>query len=113
MDIVGLHKLIEEWAAKEREKLSSATFTDQVTMEPASAPEEARELPKDKRVVRTRSQGDRVYLLDEVKKTRQYVATPELVDSQGFTMNDVVEVDDAELIKYQMAAAIYKLDEPA
>lgn len=67
-----------------------------------------RALPIDKRVVRTKSSGDRVYLLDEVKKTRQWVTTGEILQACGFEMSDVNEVDDAELLKYQMASPIYK-----
>lgn len=80
--------------------------------------EPKREIPKDKRVVRTKTSGDRVYLLDEVKKTRQWIAGnssghptgPELLESFGFSMSDVVEIDDTEMMKYQMGSAIYKLD---
>lgn len=66
------------------------------------------EKPKDKRVVRTKSSGDRVYLLDEIKKTRQWVYNPEVLDSLGFTMGDVQEVEDSEILKYGMGAAILK-----
>lgn len=68
----------------------------------------ARKLPEGKRAVRTKAQGDRVYLIDETKKTRQWVTTPEVLKSYGFEMNDVVEVEDAELIKYQMSSALYR-----
>lgn len=64
--------------------------------------------PENQRVVRTKSSGDRVYLLDEVKKTRQWVTTGEILQACGFEMSDVNEVDDAELLKYQMASPIYK-----
>lgn len=77
------------------------------TEEPEVAP---RVLPEGKRVVRTKTSGDRVYLLDEVKKTRQWLTKPEVLDAQGFTAADVVEVPDDELLKYQMGAAIYKTE---
>lgn len=67
-----------------------------------------RELPKDKRVVRTKASGDRVYLLDDVKKTRQWVTNPEVLDSLGFTLIDVGEVEEDEMLKYQMGPALYR-----
>ena len=70
----------------------------------------ARDLPKDKRVVRTKQTGDRVYLLDENKKTRQWVYSPEVLQSIGFEMSDVIEIDDLELSRYSMGAALYKVD---
>lgn len=72
--------------------------------------EPARELPKDKRVVRTKASGDRVYFIDEVKKTRQWVTNPEILKSLGFEMSDVTEVNDAELLKYQMGSALYRVE---
>lgn len=71
-----------------------------------------RDLPKDKRVVRTKSSGDRVYLLDDVKKTRSWVTNPDILKSLGFELTDVGEVDDAEFLKYQMNPAIYRVEEP-
>lgn len=99
MDVSELHKLIDDWAAKQ----PIVTVTTPVE----EAPEAKRELPKDKRVVRTKSQGDRVFLLDETKKTRHWITKPEILDSQGFTMADVVEIGDTELAQYQMAAPLH------
>lgn len=73
----------------------------------------ARELPEGKRVVRTKSSGDRVYYLDEEKKTRQWVTNPEVLKGLGFEAGDVVEVEDSELLNYQMASAIYKVENDA
>lgn len=70
-----------------------------------------RELPKDKRVVRTKTSGDRVYYLDDVKKTRQWVTNPDVLKSLGFELSDVVEVTDMDLLKYQMGAALYRVDQ--
>lgn len=72
--------------------------------------EPVRVLPEGKRVVRTKSSGDRVYLLDEVKKTRQWLTNPEVLAAQGFEIGDVTEVDDTELLKYQMGPAIYRVE---
>ena len=70
-----------------------------------------KELPKDKRAVRTRTSGDRVYLLDEIEKTRQWVTTAEILEKLGFSLNDVVEVDDNVMMGYKMGPAIFKVDE--
>ena|SRR3990167_7608089 len=70
-----------------------------------------RELPEGKRAARTKQSGDRVYLLDEVEKTRQWIANPEAMANSGFEMSDVVEVEDGELLNYQMGAPIYKAPE--
>lgn len=67
-------------------------------------------LPYGKRVVRTKSSGDRVYYLDEVKKTRRWVTNPQILDGLGFEATDVTEVEDSELLRYQMGPAIYRLD---
>jgi hypothetical protein len=53
-------------------------------------------------------QGDKVFLLDEVKKTRQWVTNPDVLTGMGFDMSDVQEVDDSVLMGYQMGAALYK-----
>jgi hypothetical protein len=70
---------------------------------------EVREMPKDKRVVRTKSTGDRVYLLDEANKTRAWVTNPDILQSHGFELTDVVEIDDNELLKYTMSPALYRV----
>jgi hypothetical protein len=78
----------------------------------APVEEPKRELPEGKRVVRTKSSGDRVYLLTEdvTPKTRQWVTNPEVLKGLGFESSDVTEVDDNELLGYQMASAIYRVD---
>lgn len=77
-------------------------------IEQFSAETRVPELPEGRRVVRTKTSGDRVYFLDDDKKTRQWATNPEVVDSLGFTLADVVEVEEDELLKYQMGPAIYK-----
>lgn len=74
-----------------------------------NAPAE-RVLPEGKRVVRTKTSGDRVYLLDETKGTRQWVTNPEVLKSLGFESSDVTEIDDDELLKFQMGPALYRVD---
>jgi hypothetical protein len=97
---------------KEAHALVDKLF-DMGTEAPAAPAEVDPEVPKvakpeGKRVVRTRSSGDRVYYLDDTEKTRQWVYSPEVLESLGFDMNDVGEVEDSELLKYRMGAAILK-----
>lgn len=75
-------------------------------------PEGRPTMPEGKRVARTKSSGDRVYLLDDTTDppTRAWVTNAELLDPLGFIMEDVVEVEDSELLKYNMAAPIYKVE---
>lgn len=72
----------------------------------------ARKLPEGKRVVRTKTSGDRVYLLDDNKKTRQWLTNPEVLKATGFGLEDVVEIDDTKFHKYTMAQPIYKVETP-
>lgn len=72
--------------------------------------EEPRKTPENQRVVRTKTSGDRVYLIDEVKKTRQWLTNPDVLEKAGFTAADVVEITDEEALKYQTGPAIYRVD---
>jgi hypothetical protein len=104
------HKLVDE-LFDSKEKQPALTAEDIVT--PASAanePDPKPEPSKDKRAVRTKSSGDRVYLLDETKKTRQWVTNPTVLKNLGFELPDVKEIDDAEMLKYQMAPALYRVE---
>lgn len=84
------------------------------TDEGATTPPPARTLPEGKRVARTKSTGDRVYMLDEAKKTRQWVTNPDVLAKLGFVMGDVVDIEDPELLRYQMGPALYRVaDETA
>lgn len=60
------------------------------------------------RVVRTKQSADRVYLIDAAKKTRQWMTNPAVVESYGFNMGDVEEIDDDELLQYQQGQAIFE-----
>jgi hypothetical protein len=77
---------------------------------PVPVPEEERVLPEGKRVIRTKSTGDRVYLLDDVEKTKAWVTSPEILAKLGFEASDVEEVEDTSLLGYHMTASIYKVD---
>lgn len=109
MNIVKLHQLIDQWAAEER----AAEQTDAEQPANVSSMEEATpHVPAvidGKRVVRTKTSGDRVYMLDEKAKTRQWVTTGDILTALGFSMADVSEIDEAEFMKYGMGPAIYKL----
>lgn len=97
------HKLVDELF-----RLAELKEAADNAVEDAPEPANERVLPEGKRVVRTKSSGDRVYMLDEVKKTRQWVTNPDVLQGLGFEISDVVDVDDSELLKYQMASALYK-----
>lgn len=110
MDIVALHKLIDEWAAQQP-KVTVSTPPEgneepAITGEAEIVPE--RKLPEGLRAVRTKTSGDRVYLLTEDKKTRQWITNPEVLASYGFEAADVVDIEDNELLAYNMAPALYK-----
>lgn len=113
VDVTGLRKLIDDaitqWAAGGAPvNAPVASPANELTEVIDEVPN--RTLPEGKRVVRTKSSGDRVYLLDEEKKTRQWVTSADNLDKLGFVMEDVVEVGDAELLGYQMGSAIYRVD---
>ena len=109
MNIVKLHQLIDQWAAEERDNKELIEGQSVTSEEVPTVEVPVRVLPEGKRVVTTKSSGDRVYLIDEVKKTRQWVTSPEMLNSVGFEFGDVTEVPDDELVRYSMGAALYKL----
>lgn len=90
-------------------------FLAQLTesVEPGTPPgvEKDRELPKDKRVVRTKSTGDRVYLIDETAKTKAWVTSPEILTKLGFELSDVQDVEDSEMLGYAMTASVYRVED--
>jgi hypothetical protein len=94
-------KTIDQWYLGQTTAASPANEDVQVP---------ARVLPEGKRAVRTKSSGDRVYILDDNKKVRQWATNPEIVKDQGFEMGDVVEVEDNELLNYQMGPALYRIE---
>lgn len=105
VDITQLRKLVDEaitqWVAG-----GSAD----VSPEPTAAIEDKPERTDGKRVIRTKSTGDRVYLIDETAKTKAWVTSPEVLDKLGFTLNDVQDVEDSSLVGYAMTASLYKVD---
>lgn len=104
MNIVKLHQLVDQWAAEERaiEEGNQPALQEETEVEVAPRTD-------GKSVAKTKTSGDRVYLLDSVNKTRQWVTNPDILTALGFTMADVSELDEAEFLKYQMGPAIYKL----
>ena len=90
----------------DEEELASMSTSPTGDTSPSVSP--ARVLPEGKRAVRTKTSGDRVYFIDEVKKTRAWVTNPDVLDSLGFEMGDVVDVEEDELLKYQMSSALYR-----
>lgn len=111
IDITGLKKLIndvvDQWAAG-----VAPTTPGEVTEVKNEEKVLERVLPEGKRAVRSKTSGDRVYLLDDTKTppTRQWITNPEVLKALGFDQTDVGEVDDSELMKYNVGAAIYKVD---
>ncbi len=107
-----INNVIDDWVTEQQD-------TNVDAPEPSEEPEdntpeeeaEPRVLPEGKRVVRTKSSGDRVYLLDEVKGTRQWITNPTVLDGIGFIMEDVKDIDDTEMLKYQMGPALYRVPE--
>lgn len=108
IDVAGLRKAVDDaitqWSvgASPDEPSPSNEITEV---------KDVRVLPEGQRVVRTKLSGDKVYLLDDTKNTRSWVTNGDVLTGLGFEMGDVVEVDDSEMMKYQMAAAIYKAPE--
>ena len=94
------------------DQLYGTVVAPPATTPPEEVPEEtpARVLPEGKRAVRTKNTGDRVYCLDDVAKTRRWITSPEILTGLGFEQTDVAEVEETEMMKYQMGPAIYKLD---
>lgn len=68
------------------------------------------ERPDGKRAVRTKSSGDKVYVLDPEKMTRHWVTNADVLKSLGFELTDVGEIGESEAMKYQIGPAIYKVD---
>lgn len=101
MDREQAHKLIDHLFDMEVENLP----VEQVEDKPKKV------LPEGKKVVRTKSSGDRVYYINEEKKTRQWITNPDVLTKLGFDMDDVQEIDDSELLRYSMAAALYRIDD--
>lgn len=94
------HKLVDQIFDRLNPNEGAVEFT---------APE--RELPKDKRVIRTKSTGDRVYLIDETAKTKAWVTSPEILGKLGFELSDVQDVDDKDLLGYVMTASVYRVED--
>jgi hypothetical protein len=101
MDREQAHKLVDQIFDRLNPNEGAVEFTE----------ESKRELPKDKRVVRTKSTGDRVYLLDETAKTKAWVTSPEILEKLGFTLNDVQDIEDSMMLGYAMIASLYRVED--
>lgn len=88
----------EELKTKE-EKPHADTIEEAVVEEKT----EEKELPEGMRAVRTKSTGDKVYVLNEEKQTKRWVTSPEVLEGLGFTLGDVVEIDDLEFANYRLS----------
>ena len=111
MDREQAHKLIDQLFDKqtvEHKIIGEVVESTIQTGVPVETP--ARTLPEGQRVVRTKSSGDRVYLLDDNKKSRQWITNPDVLAKLGFEQGDVKEVDDSLLLKYSMGPALYRVE---
>lgn len=104
IDVTTLRKMIDDaitqWVA-------GASPTDS----PDTAIVDKLERTDNKRAIRTKSTGDRVYIIDDSAKTKAWVTSPEVLTKLGFTMEDVEDLEDNQLVGYQMAPSIYRVDE--
>lgn len=98
------HKLVD-WLFDTKEKPEGHT---DITFTPA---EVKVQLPKDKRVIRTKSTGDNVYEVDDVAKTKRWVKNPQVLEALGWQMSDVQDLGDEALLGYAMGASIHQVDE--
>lgn len=107
IDVANLRKMLDEtvtqWAA-------GVSPTDSPTAAVTDTPEKPARTDG-KRAARTKSTGDRVYLIDDNAKTKAWITSPDILAKLGFTMNDVVDLEDSELISYQMNPSVYRVDE--
>ena len=73
-------------------------------------PEPKKVVKEGQRAVRTKSTGDRVFLVDDVAKTKAWITSEKILTELGYEMGDVVEVDDKDLITYALAPSIYRVE---
>ena len=102
------HELIDK-IFDEIETTSDPDLLDITISKASGSVEPARVLPEGKRVVRTKSTGDRVYMLTDADNSRRWITNPEVLKGLGFEMGDITEVDDSELMKYTMGPALYRV----
>lgn len=108
--LAELHRLIDDWASKQPTTTLSSIVAEASTPNGVTV-EVGVEKPKDKRVVRTKSTGDRVYLIDETAKTKAWVTSPEILGKLGFELSDVQDIEDSEMLGYAMTASVYRIDD--
>lgn len=106
VDVTQLRKLIDE-AITQWEAGGSAD----VSPEPTAAVEDKRPRTDGKRAVRTKTSGDRVFLIDDNAKTKAWITSQEILNKLGFEIEDVQDLPDEELISYQQVPSIYRIDE--
>lgn len=106
VDVTQLRKMIDETITQ-----WVAGGSADVSPESTTAVEDKPARTDGKRAIRTKSTGDRVYLIDDNAKTKAWVTSPEVLSKLGFEMNDVVDLEDSELISYQMVPSIFRVEE--
>lgn len=105
VDVTQLRKLIDEaitqWVAGGSADVSPS---------PTAAVVDKPERTDGKRAVRTKSTGDRVYLIDDNAKIKAWITSPEIMTTLGFEMSDVEDLEDSALVGYQMNPSIYRVE---
>jgi hypothetical protein len=110
-----IHKLIDDYFDKLGGPLAEASVGAPLPMtgtKPyADTPEEVVEakpveVPTNTRadgtrVVRSKSSGDKVYLLNDNDMTKRWVVSPEVLRGLGFDFADVQDVSDLDFLKYK------------
>lgn len=111
MDKKMMHQFIDEtWDAWIR-KASLTEFdkpTADAQTEPSTSTDEAvseDETTPTKRAVRTKSSGDKVYMVDDETMTKRWISSPDVLKGLGFNLEDVTEIEDMELAKYRQSAS--------
>ena len=76
--------------------------------EPIKTETVTKDKSKDKRVARTKTSGDKVYLLDEKTKEKRWISSDKVLKGLGFNFSDVEEISDSELSGYKLTQALYE-----
>lgn len=107
INVANLRKMLDETVTQWAAGVSPTDSPDTAVVDTPEKPVRT----DGKRAARTKSTGDRVYLIDDNAKTKAWITSPEILAKLGFDMGDVVDLEDSELISYQMSPSIYRVDE--
>lgn len=108
-----LHKLIDDYFDKiggplaEQAVEQPLSGTKPYADTPETNPVESVPVPSgpkmvgDTHVVRSKSSGDKVYVLNDKEMTKRWVTSPEVLKGLGFDFSDVTEMSDLDFLKYK------------